>query len=75
MWYNLRMSKTFTAVIHQEGSWYVAACPEVGTASQGETIDEAVQNLREATEVFLEEFPLPESPRSIMTTFEVSVDG
>lgn len=54
------MSKqTFTAVIHQEGEWYVADCPEVGTVSQGRTLEEAIANLREATELYLEEFPLP----------------
>ena len=50
---------------------YVAECPEVGTVSQGITIDEAVHNLKEATELYLEEFPLTEDRRSIITTFEV----
>jgi len=49
----------------------VAECPEVGTASQGETIEEAVQNLQEATELYLEEFPLKQAYRPILTTFEV----
>jgi predicted RNase H-like HicB family nuclease len=49
----------FTAVLHQEGDLYVAECPEVGTVSQGASVDEAVANLKEATELFLEEFPLP----------------
>ena len=35
----------FTAVIDREGKWYVAYCPEVGTASQGRTIDQAIVNL------------------------------
>jgi len=35
----------------------VSECPELGTASQGETIEEAIANLREATELYLEEFP------------------
>ena len=48
---------TFTAVLHKEGELYVADCPEVGTVSQGTTIDEAVANLKEATELYLEEFP------------------
>ncbi|MEW6518588.1 MAG: type II toxin-antitoxin system HicB family antitoxin [Thermodesulfobacteriota bacterium] len=39
---------TFTAVVHKENDLYVAECPEVGTVSQGETIEEAVQNLQEA---------------------------
>jgi predicted RNase H-like HicB family nuclease len=45
----------------------------VGTASQGETIEEAIANLKEATQLYLEEFPLPETaPRRLLTTFEVT---
>lgn len=62
---------TFTAVIHKEEELYVAECPEVGTASQGDTIEEAVRNLQEATELYLEEFPLKQAYRPILTTFEV----
>jgi len=62
---------TFTAVVHKEDDFYVAECPEVGTASQGETIEEAVQNLQEATELYLEEFPLKQVYRPILTTFDV----
>jgi len=62
---------TLTAVIHLEDDLYVAECPEIGTVSQGATIEEAVQNLREATELYLEEFPMEEFPRSLLTTFEV----
>lgn len=50
-------TSTFTAVIHEEEDVYVAECPEVGTVSQGNTIDEAINNLKEATELYLEEFP------------------
>jgi predicted RNase H-like HicB family nuclease len=49
--------RTFTAVIHKEENLYVAECPEVGTVSQGFTIEEAVDNLKEVTELYLEEFP------------------
>lgn len=63
-------TRTLTAVIHQEGAWYVALCPEVGTVSQGSTIDEAIANLREATELYLEEFEAEESGRPLVTTFE-----
>jgi predicted RNase H-like HicB family nuclease len=63
--------KTFTAVIQKEEELYVASCPEVGTASQGKTIEEAVANLKEATELYLEEFPLKENPHPLLTTFEV----
>ena len=61
---------TFTAVLHKEGSLYVAECPEVGTVSQGATVEEAVSNLKEATELYLEEFPLPDVGHPMMTTFE-----
>jgi len=50
------MSRTLTAIIHWEEDVYVAECPEVGTASQGETLEEAIANLKEATELYLEEF-------------------
>lgn len=66
-------SQTFTAVLHKEDDLYVAECPEVGTVSQGVTIEEAVANLREATEVYLAEFPMASAPKALMTTFEAMV--
>ena len=63
--------KTFTAVIHKEQDLFVAQCPETGTVSQGYSVEEAVDNLKEATELYLEEFPLSEVGRSLVTTFEV----
>lgn len=62
-----------TAVIYQENGLFVAQCPEVGTVSQGRTIEEAVENLKEATELYLEEFPLTGTGRPLITTFEASV--
>ena len=49
--------RTFIAVLHKEADLIVAECPEVGTVSQGYTIEEAIANLKEATELYLEEFP------------------
>lgn len=43
-----------TAVIEREGDGYVSLCPEIDVASQGDTIDEARANLREAVELFFE---------------------
>jgi len=63
---------TLTAVIRREEDMYVAECPEVGTASQGKTIEEAAKNLKEATELYLEEFHLKSKERSFITTFEVT---
>jgi predicted RNase H-like HicB family nuclease len=65
--------KTFAAILHKEGAFYVAECPEVGTVSQGESLEEALANLQEATELYLEEFPQPETERPLLTTFEVAV--
>ena len=62
---------TLTAVLHREEDRYVAECPDVGTVSQGTTVEEAVSNLKEATALYLEEFPLREDRRSIITTFKV----
>ncbi len=64
--------KLLTAVIQKEEDMYVAKCPEVGTVSQGSTIEEAVANLKEATELYLEEFPLKDTPKPLLTTFEVA---
>jgi predicted RNase H-like HicB family nuclease len=49
----------------------VAECPEVGTVSQGETPDEAIANLKEATELYLEEFPKAVRP-AIIASFELA---
>ena len=51
---------------------YVAYNPETGTTTQGESIEEAIENLREATELYLEEFPLVFSARPLLTTFQVT---
>lgn len=64
--------RTLTAVIHQEEDLYVAECPEVGTVSQGATIEEAISNLKEATELYLEEFPMGRKGPVVLATFEVT---
>jgi predicted RNase H-like HicB family nuclease len=44
----------YTAVIEREGDGYVALCPELDIASQGESVEQARENLREALELFFE---------------------
>lgn len=51
---------------------YVAECPEVGTIDQGETIEEAIAGLKEATRLYLEEFSLPETSPRFVTSIEIS---
>lgn len=54
----------------EEGG-FVALNPETGTTTQGETIEEAVANLREATALYLSEFPLAAHGHPVVTTFSV----
>lgn len=48
------MTRRLTALIEQEGQGYVALCPELDIASQGDSIEQARDNLREAVELFFE---------------------
>lgn len=66
--------KTFTAVVRKEGKWYVAECPEVGTVSQGKTVEKAIGNLKEATELYLEECRLPKTMQPVITKFHATVN-
>ena len=50
---------------------FVALNPETGTTTQGETVEQALANLREATELYLEEFPMKAPGSSLLTTIEV----
>ena len=68
-------TRTLTAVLHKEEDMYVAECPEVGTVSQGYSIEEALANLKEATELYLEEFPFVEVEKPLLTTFEVACNA
>jgi predicted RNase H-like HicB family nuclease len=54
----------------EEGG-YVALNPETGTTTQGETVEEAVANLKEATALYLAEFPLAARRHPVVTTFSV----
>lgn len=48
------MTKQLTVIIEREGDGYVALCPELDIASQGSTVAEARENLKEALELFFE---------------------
>jgi predicted RNase H-like HicB family nuclease len=67
--------QTLTAIIYRApgSKWLVAQNPETGTTTQGRTMDEALVNLREATELYLSEFPLAKTGRAVLTTFEVEM--
>jgi predicted RNase H-like HicB family nuclease len=63
------IQKQFTAFIEREGGGYVSLCPELDIASQGDTIEEARENLREALELFFE----TASPEEIQTRLHEEV--
>ena len=60
-----------TAVLTPDEDGYVAYNPETGTASQGDTIEQALANLREAVELFLEDQPMPSGRPAIVTSITV----
>lgn len=64
----MELSAVLTPAI--EGG-YVAFNPETGTTTQGESIEDALKNLQEATELYLAEFPQIIYGRSLLTTFQV----
>lgn len=71
------MSKMFAAIITEEEDAYIASNPDTGVASQGRTLDEALSNLKEALELYLEELGsensknLPSSTQSFITTITI----
>ena len=64
---------SFTAILTEDpDGGYVALNPETGTTTQGDNIQEALANLKEATELYLDEFSVPVPGPSLMTTFDVA---
>jgi predicted RNase H-like HicB family nuclease len=67
-------ARTLTAAVAKDGEWYVARCLEVEVASQGETIDEALANLREALELYFEDDEVPPSfTHPLVTPIEIRI--
>ena len=58
-------------LIHAEEGGLVALIPETGTTTQGETVEEAVTNLKAATSLYLSEFPMPSMGHPLVTVFTV----
>jgi predicted RNase H-like HicB family nuclease len=66
------MVRTFTAAVHQEEDWYIARCLELEVASQGTTVNDALLNLREAVEAYLDEVTQPTIESTpLVTSFQV----
>lgn len=67
------MKIKYNIIVQKEDEWYVAKCVENSVASQGKTIEEALENLREALELYNEKEP-EESKVVLVTTMEVAVN-
>jgi len=65
------MKRPFAATVWREGKWYVSQCLELDIASQGETEEEALANLREALELHFEPPHATRSPDVRMIEVEV----
>ncbi|HKD86450.1 MAG TPA: type II toxin-antitoxin system HicB family antitoxin [Terriglobales bacterium] len=65
------MKRVFSASVWREGDWYVSQCLEVDVASQGKTEDEALENLKEALELYFEPPNATRPPQ--IRTIEVEV--
>jgi predicted RNase H-like HicB family nuclease len=75
----MKQIQQFTGIIEREGEGYVALCPELDIASQGDTVEEARNNLLEALELFFECADISEVERRLrknelfITSLEVAV--
>jgi len=61
------MALQLTAAITHEDGAYVARCLDVEVTSQGDSVEDALANLREALELYFEDEPVPDEPHDVMT--------
>lgn len=64
-----------TAVVSRDGDWYVARALEIELASQGETVEAALSNLREAAELYFEDEPAPVLTPPLVAQLDVHVNA
>ena len=67
------MSIKYNVMIQKEEEWYVAKCLDNNVASQGKTIEEALENLREALELYLQNEEVVQPKETYLTTLEVAI--
>ncbi|OGY96639.1 MAG: hypothetical protein A2122_00380 [Candidatus Liptonbacteria bacterium GWB1_49_6] len=68
------MAYKSTAIIQKEGKWFIARSLELGVTTQGKTINEAKENLKEAVELYLEDSPMSKKALSKETPFVTSIE-
>lgn len=68
------MTIKYNVIVQKEEKWYVAKCLDNNVASQGKTIEDALNNLKEALELYVQSDEERESPRQMLiTTLEVAI--
>jgi len=67
------MNVKYNVVIQKEEEWYVAKCLDNNVASQGKTIEEALNNLKEAIELYNENEEAVKPKEIFITTLEVAI--
>ncbi len=68
------MKRQFLASVYQEGDWFIAEAHEVAVASQGKTEEEALANLKEALELYLEPPTASEPPKQAIIEVDIAAD-
>ena len=67
------MTIKYNVIVQKEEKWYVAKCLDNNVASQGKTIEEALQNLKEALELYAQSEDLENPKQMLITTLEVAI--
>lgn len=67
------MSIKYNVIIQKEENWYVAKCLDNNIASQGKTIEKAMENLKEALELYMQDEEPVEPKEIFITTLEVAI--
>jgi predicted RNase H-like HicB family nuclease len=67
-------STRFNVIVQKDDTWYVAKCIDNSVASQGKSVEEALNNLKEALELYYEDEPFYDMPvPALLTSMEVAV--
>lgn len=69
----MRMTIKYNVIVQKEENWYVAKCLDNSVASQGKSIEEALENLKEALELFAQNEQQEQPKQLLVTTLEVAI--
>lgn len=69
----MHMTIKYNVIVQKEENWYVAKCLDNSVASQGKSIEEALENLKEALELFAQNEQQEQPKQLLVTTLEVAI--